>query len=179
MHKKSTCTTLSHTQFLVYISSLDHHECIKEWLLHHSECPFCRNIFLNVDKAEHEQCAKSPQQLSKRAQLSYCCRDHGLVEISPQVCRQAQLVDDIEGKIRGEMAFIQKGDLIMKRGARTAMHEEKELTVDEASMMCLGSRSEDKDDATAAADDDLEANGQQHASIKGGSVIVKEHQYLI
>ena len=138
----------------------DHHECIKEWLLNHAECPFCRNIFLDVDRPDH-QVAKSPQQLTKRAQLAYCCLVHGLVEISPLLCRRPDLMQAIETKVRGELTLIQKGDLIVKRGARHTFHEEKELTAEEASIFCLASHGDDSpsrkqvDERDGA---DLEAN---------------------
>ncbi|GKY99796.1 hypothetical protein MPSEU_000933400 [Mayamaea pseudoterrestris] len=146
-------------------SHIYHHECIKEWLLNHMECPFCRNTFLDIDKPDH-QLAKSPHQLTKRAQLSYCCKLHGLVEISPLLCqKQGRIMEDIERKVRGEMTLIQRGDLIVKRGARHALHEDKEMTVDEASIMCLASRDEcSQPEKECEADDDLEANVQEQAT---------------
>jgi hypothetical protein len=76
---------------------------------------------LEVDKLSSQPRLKSPQQLTKRAQFSYCCLEHGLVEISPDVLvgrDDDELIADVEQKVKGERTVILKGDLMFQRGGR-------------------------------------------------------------
>jgi hypothetical protein len=87
-----------------------HHECIKEWLLHHENCPYCRVTFLPIDSdstttsssnattasAENaapvssskskvswtvQQLTVLAQQRTKRMLTTYYCLEEGLVTL--------------------------------------------------------------------------------------------------
>lgn len=66
-------------------SHVYHHQCIKEWLLRHNNCPFCREIFLPVDRAQTKITMKVFKQLSdlrsRRAEKTFYCVQDGLVTI--------------------------------------------------------------------------------------------------
>jgi Ring finger domain len=80
-----------------------HHECIKEWLLRHINCPFCRKVCLHVDEYRTNGGAASMktkphviQELldkhSKRSATTYYCVRDGLVVIPPKVrCTKREL----------------------------------------------------------------------------------------
>jgi hypothetical protein len=60
-----------------------HHECIKEWLLRHTECPMDRSTFLPIDREGIDKSRSVLQELSKvhshRTATSYFCLHEGLV----------------------------------------------------------------------------------------------------
>jgi len=72
-----------------------HHACIKEWLLKHEGCPFCRATFLPIDDAAMQQSSHSSASRSgnnsmlqvnmllmahnERTRSCFCCADHGIV----------------------------------------------------------------------------------------------------
>jgi len=70
-----------------------HHECIKEWLLRHINCPFCRQVFMPVDEIRGEQKAQRLQEMLTehkiRNSTTYYCVKEGLVSI-PSVIRCTQ-----------------------------------------------------------------------------------------
>lgn len=63
-----------------------HHQCIKEWLLRHNNCPFCREIFLPVDNVHTKITMKVFKELSdlraRRAEKTYYCIQDGLVTLA-------------------------------------------------------------------------------------------------
>lgn len=65
-----------------------HHQCIKEWLLRHNNCPFCREIFLPVDRANTKITMKVFRELSdlraRRAEKTYYCVQDGLVTLDKE-----------------------------------------------------------------------------------------------
>ncbi|CAB9526903.1 Zinc finger, C3HC4 type (RING finger) [Seminavis robusta] len=66
-------------------SHVYHHQCIKEWLLRHNNCPFCREIFLPVDRYQKKITMKVFKELSdlraRRAERTYFCIQDGLVTV--------------------------------------------------------------------------------------------------
>jgi Ring finger domain len=72
-------------------SHVYHHQCIKEWLLRHNNCPFCREIFLPVDRANTKITMKVFRELSdlraKRAEKTYYCVQDGLVTLEDKHCK--------------------------------------------------------------------------------------------
>lgn len=77
---------------------------------------------MEVDKPGRKS-TTSPRQLTDRTQMSYFCVSHGLVHISPMLCRENELVNYFECKVRGVQSFIQMSDLIALRGARGVMDD--------------------------------------------------------
>lgn len=66
-------------------SHVYHHQCIKEWLLRHNNCPFCREVFLPVDNVRVQITMKIFKELSelraRRAETTYYCIQDGLVTL--------------------------------------------------------------------------------------------------
>jgi len=66
-----------------------HHECVKEWLLHHDSCPCCRTVFLPVDQSNSDNKSSCPQQplrewieqRAHRVRTTYYCLQEGLVTL--------------------------------------------------------------------------------------------------
>jgi len=59
-----------------------HKECIIEWLISHTDCPYCRNCMLPVDSAEvldSVTIRRMRKLLSKKEKSSYFCLDRGLI----------------------------------------------------------------------------------------------------
>jgi len=60
-----------------------HHRCIKEWLVNHKGCPFCRETFLPIDRFESSTsfCNLSELILAQEQRSKHCyyCVDHGIV----------------------------------------------------------------------------------------------------
>ena len=73
-------------------SHVYHHQCIKEWLLRHNNCPFCREVFLPVDRANSKITLKVFRELSevraKRAEKTYYCVQDGLVTLRHKPCSE-------------------------------------------------------------------------------------------
>ena len=65
-----------------------HRDCIREWLLRHSECPYCRQIMLPIDKCCGERKKTRRPYLhalaaerTRRFEETHFCQVHGLVEV--------------------------------------------------------------------------------------------------
>ena len=60
-----------------------HHECIREWLLHHTDCPCCRQTFLSIDRDDSvlmkETMTTLFQQVNQRQKAMDYCLQHGCV----------------------------------------------------------------------------------------------------
>ncbi len=63
-----------------------HHHCIKEWLLQKKECPFCREIFLPIDRIQGTTKLKTINELvlaqQRRSARCFYCIQHGVVRPS-------------------------------------------------------------------------------------------------
>lgn len=86
-----------------------HHECLKEWLLYHDNCPYCRVTVMPIDqltadnannrgslqKTKQEELLKLSRERSQRVRTTYYCVDHGLVvlprPLSPRHCSTSSL----------------------------------------------------------------------------------------
>lgn len=62
-----------------------HHRCLKEWLVKNKGCPFCREIFLPVDRTGNNLSFASLSDLivaqEQRSLHCYYCVDHGIVSL--------------------------------------------------------------------------------------------------
>lgn len=60
-----------------------HHRCIKEWLINHKGCPYCRETFLPVDRLGSNTKFTDLSELivaqEQRSLHCYYCVDHGIV----------------------------------------------------------------------------------------------------
>jgi hypothetical protein len=61
---------------------------LQEWLVHHSECPMCRETFLLADDIGIEENTidamfELVEHRNTRSRLTYCCAREGLVDIPP------------------------------------------------------------------------------------------------
>ena len=86
------------------ISTVYHHECIKEWLLRHKECCLCKQIYVPIDaKSKQSQHLNKSgtlpdfinelsQQFRTSVATSYYCIEHGLIRI-PELfyCTESEL----------------------------------------------------------------------------------------
>ncbi|GKY99787.1 hypothetical protein MPSEU_000932500 [Mayamaea pseudoterrestris] len=112
-----------------------HHECIKEWLLRHSDCPFCRHVFLTVDECTKQKLDRIRykelcQQRTKRLHQTYFCDEAGLVclPILKLLCANASGIEyekDVEHGSKTVATWkqllnagVSKGDLAKLRGGR-------------------------------------------------------------
>ncbi|GAX25535.1 hypothetical protein FisN_28Hh003 [Fistulifera solaris] len=70
-----------------------HHHCIKEWLLQKKECPFCREIFLPIDRIQGTTKLQTINELvlaqQRRSARCFYCIQHGVVRPS-RGCRWKQ-----------------------------------------------------------------------------------------
>ncbi|GAX29174.1 hypothetical protein FisN_28Lh003 [Fistulifera solaris] len=70
-----------------------HHHCIKEWLLQKRECPFCREIFLPIDRIQGTTKLQTINELvlaqQRRSARCFYCIQHGVVRPS-RGCRLKQ-----------------------------------------------------------------------------------------
>jgi hypothetical protein len=99
-----------------------HHECIKEWLLRHVECPLCKHIFLPVDEKRGKAKQAALQTLSHHyaaaAATSYYCVTSGLVRIPKSVRCTRHDLEQLEHRIFD--GAIAPADLVALRGNRGA-----------------------------------------------------------
>jgi hypothetical protein len=97
-----------------------HHECIKEWLLRHVECPLCKHIFLPVDEKRGKAKQSALQTLSHHfaaaAATSYYCVQSGLVRIPKSVRCTRHDLELLEHRIFDKA--IAPADLVTLRGNR-------------------------------------------------------------
>jgi hypothetical protein len=79
------------------IPSVYHHECIKEWLLRHTQCCMCKQTYLSVDTKRGRDkkslaVAELSQQYATAAATSYYCLQNGLIRIPESIrCTRTQL----------------------------------------------------------------------------------------
>lgn len=80
-----------------------HHQCIKEWLLRHTLCCLCKNIYLPVDEKRGKAKTAALHELSQRfaaaAATSYYCIESGLVRIPKTVLCTRQELAQLESRI--------------------------------------------------------------------------------
>lgn len=93
---------------------------ILQWLLRHTECCLCKNVFLPVDEKRGKAKAAALQELSTKyaaaAATSYFCTSAGLVRIPKSVrCTKAQL-EQLERRIFD--GTVAPGELVRLRGSR-------------------------------------------------------------
>lgn len=104
-----------------------HHHCIKEWLLENKECPFCREIFIPVDRIQGNLNVRKIGELlaaqQNRLEHCYYCVQHGIVR-PPSHCFSTNNAESEAIRIRSE-ATPTLGDLSNLRGLR----EENRTTV--------------------------------------------------
>jgi hypothetical protein len=74
-----------------------HHHCIKEWLLRNKKCPFCREIFLPIDRIQGNMTLKKITELilaqQHRSAHCYYCVCHGVVRPPSFVGRRLEKCD--------------------------------------------------------------------------------------
>lgn len=93
-------------------SHIFHHECIKEWLLRHANCPFCREVYMPVDRESRLSKEKHLQLTNDRAMRACCtfvCERGGLVTL------QCNKSNDLEDSRTLTCPMVKKGELAMLR----------------------------------------------------------------
>lgn len=104
-----------------------HHECIKEWLLFHDNCPYCRITVLPVDNLQSNarsgkvsgkwgdaELLKLARQRTLRARTTYFCIEDGLISIDNPIPNQI----DTRCHRRFLGSRIKSGELSKLRGSR-------------------------------------------------------------
>ena len=139
------CTTFSHH----YSYYPDHHECIKEWLLRHSNCPFCRHVVLPVDectkqKLDRPRYKELCQQRARRLRRTYYCQEAGLVCLNHIELEKIFTEQEENGAVGVESrrkmlirSVVRKAELSKLRGGR------KEEACETGSQCCIQSPSVD------------------------------------
>jgi len=110
-----------------------HHECIKEWLLRHTNCPFCRNFCMHTDLIRGKQhnsdvlsnhMTECLRRHSQRLATSLFCETMGLISIPSKVnCTErelAELTSRIKGSVvdRTTLAKYRKSNPDTRSGSR-------------------------------------------------------------
>lgn len=127
-------------------SHVYHHECIKEWLLHHVNCPFCRETFLLCDEKPKQKLTRARyNELAalrrQRLVTTYFCEHDGLVVLSEEAAAVALPLDEKFRKSPGNKLVrhplvasgVKKGELTKIRGSRVDQQtapSDKEESVD-------------------------------------------------
>jgi hypothetical protein len=85
-----------------------HKDCIREWLLRHSECPYCRQVMLPIDEQYSEgmppqrRNASTVQRLTteriQRQNTTHYCQIHGVIAVAPKrdCCPDDDAMDHLE-----------------------------------------------------------------------------------
>lgn len=97
-----------------------HHECLKEWLLRRTHCPYCRETVLPCDFLVPD---KTPAQLQEWSQLyanqtsrTYCCVYDGLVTLPLVLQCTGPELQQLKERIFD--AAVRPEDLVQLRGER-------------------------------------------------------------
>ena len=113
-----------------------HHQCIKEWLLRRSCCPFCRSVYMPVDEFDGKQVADDDERggkLSKskhgqlmcerleRSTMTYYCHKGGLVTLErPESNEKDQMALWEKKRQQLTASKLFRGELIQLRGDKVA-----------------------------------------------------------
>jgi Ring finger domain len=108
-----------------------HHECIKEWLLRHTECCLCKQIMLPVDEKRGKTAKQEAlQELSTRyasaSSTSYYCVHEGLIRIPKTVRCTRRELKQLEFKIFN--GTVPPTDLSTLRGRREELETDETTT---------------------------------------------------
>jgi Ring finger domain len=97
-----------------------HHECIKEWLLRHTQCCLCKHIYLPVDEKQGKAKTDALNELSRRfaaaSATSYYCVETGLVRIPKTVRCTRKELQQLESRIFD--GAVPPAKLVTLRGSR-------------------------------------------------------------
>ena len=98
-----------------------HHECIKEWLLRRTGCPFCRQTFLPCDdhkghKADTEALKLMSKRFASRSSTSYYCIQEGLLQLPPMVRCTLRELETLKTRIF--QSALAPSELVSLRGQR-------------------------------------------------------------
>ena len=111
-----------------------HHECIKEWLVFHDNCPYCRVTVLPVDDLKTQSSSSSrfggtvsanwgdaeltklAKDRTRRARTTYFCIEEGLITIDQPI--PTNLESRKHWRFLGSR--IKQGELAILRGSRSA-----------------------------------------------------------
>mmetsp|Transcript_15759 Transcript_15759/g.43479 ORF Transcript_15759/g.43479 Transcript_15759/m.43479 type:complete len:375 (+) Transcript_15759:142-1266(+) len=84
-----------------------HHECIKEWLLRHTNCPFCRNFCMHTDlvggKQQNEVLSEYLRMHSQRSATTLFCEKSGLLSVPSNVNCTVEEFEELISRIRGSV----------------------------------------------------------------------------
>jgi hypothetical protein len=118
-----------------------HHACIKEWLLKHSDCPFCRECFLPTDQMPSKLSMKHISELivAQQHRSAHCffCLEHGVVAL-PNKLEACFAVDS-----DGTKALWQRASAVPSRQALVTL---RKVNREQDYLNRTGSSQEDEDD---------------------------------
>lgn len=120
-----------------------HHHCIKEWLQNRKDCPFCREMFLPVDKVSGEITISDIPELilgqKRRNVPCFYCLKHQVIHV-PKATQLDQLTDDVSDPVRH--VLLERSTTIPERAVLTSLRgrcprSNNPLSTD-TTMLCSG-----------------------------------------
>lgn len=131
-----------------------HHQCIKQWLMNHRECPYCRMVYLPVDsepvgRLSRERHAELAHERLHKSQSTYYCAQHGLVTINPQECNK-RVPSNVS---RSELALMRESTKAKEDNCSASASNRDALPVE------IGAIVRALDESAALYDEDVEEQG--------------------
>lgn len=155
---------------------LFHHVCIKEWLLDHTDCPCCREVFLPVDRLEDELSPRAIPELiraqNQRRALCFYCLEHGAVYLPSQVALEdSHLLERL----------LSRAASVPDRSELSAMRESLKPSVEELASAYAArapSQSLSDEESQATCERDCDASCPASALEEGSLRSLSHHSYL-
>ncbi|KAL7563960.1 hypothetical protein ACA910_017573 [Epithemia clementina (nom. ined.)] len=157
-----------------------HHACIKEWLLKHEGCPFCRTTFLPIDEdtmklSEGRSSTNGATALkqvntlvgamTERTRPCYYCVNHGIVYPPEKQPSTVQSVAEWQKFMGMASAGPTKSELEALRGCRLMQEDPADTSEEISSLEMIDEEAANQNDAEATNQNDEQANDQNDEQV--------------